>query len=200
VRVCLHRVSDNACVCCDFMDNTSRVGDEEPAATVKRFGGAPCIVNTQWHKFETEAVKPHSCVPKSGLATSTDQEELLAFWVSICENAAASEVAVNLFLPYFLCDVHSGELRPPSDFILNTLVLLLNLVSAYLEGFTKSARLLTQPMRKSRANHQLVFILSHGFSIGFLNVSSSFPDVGGGGSDIALATGSVLAGTFFCAY
>ena len=61
-----------------------------------------------------------------------------------------------------------GVIRAPSDNVLNSLVLLLNLVSSYLEGFTKSTRLLTQTLRKTSSNHMHVFIFSHGFSIGFL--------------------------------
>lgn len=126
-----------------------------------------------------------------------DYAERRAFWVAVCENAAASEVVVNLALPWCLCRQHEGTLNAPSDFTLNSLVLILNLFSSYLEGFAKSARLLTQTLRNTRKDHYRIFALSHAFSAGFLNVSSSFPDVGGGGSDVALATGSVLAGCLY---
>jgi len=124
-------------------------------------------------------------------------QERRAFWLSVCENGAASEVVVNLFLPWALSSVRAGVLHAPSDFTVNVAVLLLNLVSAYLEGWSKSARLLTQNLRRSRASHQMVFVLSYGISLGFLNVSSSFPDVGGGASDAALAMGSSVFGHLY---
>lgn len=173
------------------------MGARGSQSSLTRFAVDKYVVNKQWQNFDSDIAKPQTSVPKAGLARSADQQEVLAFWISICENAAASEVVVNLFLPYVLCDVRSGELHAPSDFVLNSLVLILNFASAYLEGFTKSTRLLTQSMRKTRSTYQLVFVLSHGFSIGFLNVSSSFPDVGGGGSDVALGTGSIMAGSMF---
>jgi len=79
---------------------------------------------------------------------------------------------------------------------LNTLVLILNLVSSYMEGFTKSTRLLTQTLRKTNPDHMMVFLQSHGFSIGFLNVSSSFPDVGEGARDIGFEFNMFLGHMF----
>lgn len=134
---------------------------------------------------------------KSSAARSDSREERRRFWISVCENGAASEVVVNLWLPWLLSDLHGGVLHAPSNFTVNTVVLLLNLVSAWLEGFAKSARLLTQTLHRSSPAHQVVFILSHGFSLGFLNVSSSFPDIGGGASDAALATGSSIPGLLY---
>jgi len=124
-------------------------------------------------------------------------DERRRFWLSVCENGAASEVVVNLWLPWFLSDVRGGVLHAPSDFAVNSAVLVLNLASAWMEGFSKSTRLLTQCLRRSRTAHQAVFVLAHGFSLGFLNVSSSFPDVGGGASDAALAVGSSVPGLLY---
>lgn len=128
--------------------------------------------------------------------TSRGQEQL-SFWLSICENAAASEVLANFWLPFCICSVKQGTIKAPSDFVLNLVVLLLNLSSSYMEGFTKSTRLLSQTLRKSNSSHMLVFIASNGFSIGFLNVSSSFPDVGEGGRDIGFDQGNMAYGHLF---
>lgn len=136
-----------------------------------------------------------SVAPKATLLG--ERSERFVFWLAVCENAAASEVAVNICLPWLLCDTRGGALRAPPDAVLNSLVLLLNLASAYMEGFAKSARLFTRPLRRSRPSHAAIFTVANGFSFGFLNVSSSFPDVAGGGSDVALATGSVLAGASY---
>lgn len=123
--------------------------------------------------------------------------ERVDFWWSVCQNAAASEIVVNLALPWFLCDVQAGVIQPPEMWWLNFWVLILNLWSSYMEGYTKSVRLLTQTQRRTSVNHYTVFIAANGFCYGFLNVSSSFPDVGEGGSDIAIATGSIFAGSLF---
>lgn len=128
-----------------------------------------------------------------------DQEERQWFWRSVIENAAASEVAVNVLLPFCVCARSKGRWRPPSDQLLGVLVLMLNLVGTFLEGFCKSTRLLSQTARRARASHQLVFISSQGMSEGFLNVLTSFPDIAESGSAIALSTQSMLLGVGYSA-
>eukprot|EP00401_Gymnodinium_catenatum_P027249 CAMPEP_0117473676 /NCGR_PEP_ID=MMETSP0784-20121206/8891_1 /TAXON_ID=39447 /ORGANISM="" /LENGTH=469 /DNA_ID=CAMNT_0005267877 /DNA_START=18 /DNA_END=1427 /DNA_ORIENTATION=- len=168
------------------------------AAPSERCGVAADIIeDLYWAGPKAQAAcSPRRHYAASKLATA-DREARFAFWVAVCENAAASEVAVNLCLPWLLCQNRGGAIHAPSDIILNSLVLLLNLVSAYVEGFVKSTRIFSQTLRGTRIAHNTVFMVSNGISLGFLNVSSSFPDVGGGASDVALATGTVFAGSLY---
>mmetsp|Transcript_118793 Transcript_118793/g.378921 ORF Transcript_118793/g.378921 Transcript_118793/m.378921 type:complete len:472 (-) Transcript_118793:62-1477(-) len=129
--------------------------------------------------------------------TTFDSRERLQFWRSVLENAAASEVAVNVCLPCFVCAHRAGVWEAPSEAVLSSIVLVLNLVGCFLEGFFKSTRLLSQTMRRSQVANQLVFITSQGVSEGFLNVLTSFPDISGSAATVALSQGTVR-GVLYC--
>lgn len=134
----------------------------------------------------------------AGTAAAAAAKERLWFWCAVVENAAASEVAINVCLPWLVCHRQAGTWQAPRAALLGALVLALNVAGAFLEGFCKSTRLLAQTLRRTRSAHQLVFMTSHGFCDGFLNVVTSFPDIAGSGSDVALLTGSFLLATFYC--
>lgn len=121
-------------------------------------------------------------------------------WQSMVESAAASEAAINLFLPFCVCQrTASGSWTPPSAAILCSVVLALNLIGSFFEGFVKSTRLLTQTLRDTRAAHQLVFVTSQSVSSGFLNVVTSFPDIAESGSSVFLGTDSFSLCGLYCA-
>lgn len=131
-------------------------------------------------------------------ACSAPGLERLWFWQSLLENAAASEVAVNVCLPCCVCGRRAGLWRPPSEASLGAVVLALNLLGCFGEGFCKSTRLLSQTLRHTHTAHQVIFIASQGLSEGFLNVVTSFPDIAGSGGSIIVGTDSVFLGVLYC--
>lgn len=130
-------------------------------------------------------------------ANAAKEDERL-FWRLLVENAAASEVTVNVLLPWCLCEFHENSFRHLSETFLSFVVLALNLLGAFAEGFCKSTRLLSQPLRHSKPVHQLVFLTSQGFADGFLNVLTSFPDIAGSAATLALTYESLMLGTLYC--
>lgn len=126
------------------------------------------------------------------------RRERLFFWCSLLENAAASEVAVNVCLPCIVCSRSGGLWQTPSETMLSVMVLALNLAGCFVEGFFKSARLLSQSLRHTQVGHQRVFVTAQGLSEGFLNVVTSFPDVAGSASSIVARSRSLLLGVAYC--
>eukprot|EP00929_Paragymnodinium_shiwhaense_P031745 TRINITY_DN17718_c0_g1_i4.p1 TRINITY_DN17718_c0_g1~~TRINITY_DN17718_c0_g1_i4.p1 ORF type:complete len:379 (-),score=82.43 TRINITY_DN17718_c0_g1_i4:448-1584(-) len=131
-----------------------------------------------------------------------DAAERRWLWRATIESAAGAEVFVNVCLPLLVCDrdAASGSFRPPSARFLCMLVLLFNFSGAFMEGFCKSARLLCQAGRRTKASQQLVFVMSHALAGGFLNVLTSFPDIAENGNDVIAATGSYTLGALFCLF
>lgn len=188
----------------EFSDNEASPSERRPGEPFTPSERMRCGGNTQSEVekcFEMGDVTAASCskpISRWRSAARSDRwEDRCLFWFSVCENGAASEVVVNFMLPYLLCRFINGEITPPSNLTCNTVVLLLNLVSAYLEGFAKSTQLLSQHLWKTNASYRTIYLQAHGFSLGFLNVSSSFPDVGGGASDATLAWGSCFFGLLY---
>lgn len=117
---------------------------------------------------------------------------------SVVENAAIAEVACNVLIPCLVCSRFGGSWQAPSQMITGFIVLVLNLVGCFLEGCCKSTRLLSQTSRRTQSSHQYVFISSQGFSEGFLNVTTSFPDIASSAGTLALSSNSVAAGVLYC--
>jgi len=140
----------------------------------------------------------HGRIHLESRSTSTDPGERVRFWIAMFENAAASEVAMNVCLPWLLCEAEGGIFKPPPRVTLNILVLIFNTLGSFAEGFFKSSRLLTQTLRSSKEGHNVVFNSSEGICSGFLNVFTSFPDVGDGGSNVVQDTESYLLGFTYC--
>lgn len=128
----------------------------------------------------------------------TRTREVLWQWCKLLENAAASEIMVNVCLPWMLCESVDGARQAPSDLSIGVLVLTLNLGGSFLEGVFKSTGLLSRALRQTSFSHQLVYISSRSFCDGFLNVVTSFPDVAVSACSISMATGNRSLGCLFC--
>lgn len=163
-------------------------GEEARGASLRRGEAAPAAA-------ESGAAGPGGRWDRA----SSERRERLLFWRAVLENAAASEVAVNVILPCFVCSrSDSGTWRAPSEAMLGGIVFALNLVGCFLEGFCKSTKLLSQTLRHTQAAHAVVFVASQGFSEGFLNVLTSFPDIAGSGGTIAVMSDSTSLGVGYC--
>lgn len=129
---------------------------------------------------------------------SSTAQERRWHWKFLVENAAASEIIVNVCLPWLVCEFNEGMWRHSSAVTQCSMVLILNLSGSFLEGICKSARVLSGKLRTSQTNHRLVWVTSRSYCDGFLNVLTSFTDIAGGGTTIALTTSSTLLGVAYC--
>lgn len=157
-------------------------------------GGVPLAAS-----FDGVESSADACDKTTHRRGPVDPFERLSYWRTVLENAAMSEVAVNVCLPCLVCGrLEGGAFQPPSEITLCFVVLALNLSGCFLEGFFKSTKLLSQALRRSHVSHQLVFIASQGLAEGFLNVATSFPDIASSGSSIMLSSGSLVLGALYC--
>eukprot|EP00747_Dinoflagellata_sp_TGD_P142779 gnl/TRDRNA2_/TRDRNA2_176290_c6_seq1.p1 gnl/TRDRNA2_/TRDRNA2_176290_c6~~gnl/TRDRNA2_/TRDRNA2_176290_c6_seq1.p1 ORF type:complete len:472 (+),score=59.25 gnl/TRDRNA2_/TRDRNA2_176290_c6_seq1:152-1567(+) len=177
-------------------DTTNHQSDDEASDSECAASRQKRTVHRRW-RFDRlrRAASPPSWPTD---ADEFDKKARLWYWHSIVQDAFASEVVVNIFLPWILCRRISDTLQTPSDGILAAVVLSMNLASSMLEGFWKSARLLSQSLYRVKPGHRLIFLTSQSFCDGFLSVISSFPDIASCGSLISVGSGSLVLGVGYC--